>query len=371
MPTTRKEFHLGRLISALLICASASLLAAGNPALALKSTRPSDIFAPREVRESLTAYHDPTSNFDFDYPRSWQVVADPDKDSLFKISGTTSEGKYGEVKLSVVSSFHDSLLAMNMMEHEMAEKLPQYQKLEERKVRFGSRYQYTGDESKLRFSMGDMSLSDRMIFFADSGSVYCCSFICSAGESSSMEPLFDKILSSLHRTQTAHSKPTLTPGGPSKQIWKLVNYTDKTGQVAIGYPDGWHFVNNDPGKELDIKFRGRNDKGFDSELYLSRIDRPPTMSLEQFADFYEQTYLKALANFKCETTHRTTFGISRNDGLVHYCTFSVEGHPGRQANAFFAEGKHYYCVALNTVAWTEPEARDLFERVLSTIKVSE
>lgn len=123
-------------------------------------------------------------------------------------------------------------------------------------------------------------------------------------------------------------------------------------------------------KELDIKFHGKNEKGLEAELNLSRIDRPPTMSMEQFADTYEQTYLKPLANFRIEATHGSTFGITRDEGLINYCTFLVEGRPMRQANAFFSDSKHYYCVALNTAGWTETEARDLFERVLATVKQS-
>jgi hypothetical protein len=185
-----------------------------------------------------------------------------------------------------------------------------------------------------------------------------------------VQPFFDKILSTFHQTQTSHIEPAST-ASTAHQSWKLSSYTDKFGRITMSYPEGWKFVNTDPGRELDIKFEGSSPSGLPGGIHLSSIDKPLNMSLEQFEEQAETTYLKILPSYAKQAAHRTVFGISRTDGLENSTTFSMDGHSARQANVFFADSKRYYFVSLTTLGWPEPEARELFQRVLSSVKLAE
>lgn len=318
----------------------------------------------------MVAYREQVTGLEFNYPKVWQAQPKPDKDCLLKISGLLADSKYGELKITALDNVHDSTVAKTFMESELERALTGYKKVQERRVRFGSRYQYTGSDLVANFRAGEIPLTDRLVFFLDNGRVVCLSFISKTSESGSLQPLFDQMLSSFHRS----SKVTQAASGTASSAqtsWSLANYSDKAGQISLGYPQGWKFVNNDIGKDLDVKFTGKNAKGLDAELFVSQVDKHPSMTLDQFSEKFEQTYLTPLKNFRKEASHQSSFGISHNDGTVQYSSFNVEGLPGRQAAAFFGNSKHYYCVALNSVGWTERETRDLFDRVLASIKLGE
>jgi hypothetical protein len=339
---------------------------AANPQSgSMSSTAIVNIYAPRESRTAMVPLHEATTNLDFNCPKAWQPLPTTEKDSVLKVGGAT-DGHYGELKISRIEDVPDVAAAKNIIQSGLERAIPGSSKLEEREVRFGTKYQFTGTDLHLSFTIGEAAYRDRMIFFKDNGHLFIFSFICKNSDYAFMGPVFDQILSSVHHSQGS----SVAGSSAAKKELSFERYSDKSGQIAVDYPAGWKFENRDPGKELDVKFAGANSQGLGAELNLARIDKSPTLSLDQFVDTYEDTYMKDLKDLRRQSSHRTTFGISHVDGQIHYSSFTVNGHPMRQAAAFFADSGHYYCVALNSALWPERESRDLFERVLASVKLS-
>ncbi len=342
-----------------------SATSAANPGNGRASSSIVNIYAARESKVPTVQLHEPSTNLDFTYPKSWQRLPTTEKDSVLKVAGT-SDGHYGELKISKIEDVPDISAAKNFIQSGLERAFPGSAKLEEREVRFGTKYQFTGTDLHLSFTIGEASYRDRMVFFSDNGHMFIFSFLCKNSDYALMGPVFDQILSSTHHSQGS----SVASSSAAKKELTFERYADKSGQISVGYPAGWKVENRDPGKELDVKFTGASAQGLGAEMSLARIDKNPTLSLDQFVDTYEDVYMKDLKDLRRQSTHRTTFGISHVDGQIHYSTFTVDGHPMRQAAAFFADSGHYYCVALNTALWPERESRDLFERVLASVKLS-
>ncbi len=356
--------------------AMAVFLAAVCPTVA-KSNSPSasstvNIYAPRQPSVAMATMREPSTGLDFSLPQAWQRATDSEEDQVLKIGGSTS-GHFGELKISKFKDKIEIPAAKLLIQSGFEQAFPGTKKLEERTVRFGNRSQFIGSEMHLTFKMGEAIYRDRIVFLILDGHLSTLSLLCLASDSSQMQPLFDQILASMHSGQstTERSSNPSSPKLNALQTWKFSRYTDKTGTMAIDYPAGWKVEAADPSKENEAKFTGTNTKELGGELVVTKIDRSPEFTLEKFNETYANTFLKPLKDYHKQSTHRTTFGISRLDGIIEYSTFSAEGHPGRQTVVFFSDNHHHHCVALTTMLWSELEARELFNRILSSIKITE
>lgn len=333
------------------------------PATAIRN-----IFAPAQIRESLNTFQDPTTGLSFCYPKSWKEESD--KDAIVKFNGTTSTGEFGEIKLGHNVGFSDVDAVIKVIGVGLEQLLPGFKKISTEKIRFGDRYQLTGTELIVSFTFNGTPMFNRFIFFVHGGEVQSISFVCQAEQYQKMQPLFDRLLLTVHSTSGSTHIASSTGQTSVQSRWQLKTYSDKSGKISLSYPDGWQLKNNDPGKDLDIKFVGKSADGMGGELFLSRLEMPPGMTLDQFADTFEETYLKPLKDFRKNSTRRSAFGVSREEAIIRDCTFSAEGHRARHDAAFFSSGGQFYCLALNTIYWKEQDCKDLFERVLASVKLS-
>jgi hypothetical protein len=348
------------LASAILILANSAVLAA--PA----GPSPRDIRASFDTRESQRLYQDTKTGLAFSYPQSWH--SEQDKDALAVFRGTTSDNGFAEVKLSLHEGMKNADSTARILLAVLGQ-LPEFKTVSSERIRFGSRLQYTALEELVSFKAGENVVYERLVFFPCGSNIVSLTLVSQASKYRQALPTFDRILASVHAFRPTGTAAN-TRGEGGQKLWKFVPYSAKNGKISLMVPEGWQEHNNDPGKELDMKFTGKNADGTAGEIFISGAQRPPDMQLAQFESVYEEKYLQPFKDFRKLSTRNASVGLSRNDGIIQECIFTADGHSGKQWAVFFADSENFYCVALNTMYWKDADSKELFERVLSSIRTS-
>lgn len=323
------------------------------------------IFVKQDSSGRLSHFRDANLNFEFDYPSGLTKIPDSEKDLIVKLDGLVNQ-KHMELKFSRLPDAPDPRIAEQLIASNFQKALPGCSVSGKRNIRFGKGLTFTGSETLFHFHLGDELFATRIVLLSNRDQTYLISYVSTAHDDATSKPVFEQVLSSIQQ-RTASAQPQKRVSDDS---WSFEKYSDPSKQVSFDYPQGWK-QERDPGKEFELKFRGANKDGFGGELVVSRSERNPAVSIDQFFDSYEQTYLKPLKNYQRQSSSHGTFGISRQEGLMTSSTFTAEGHPFRHLTAFFAEGKYYYAVALTGGVWSEREMRAVFDRILASFKVSE
>lgn len=323
------------------------------------------IYAKQEVPTNLARFRDSAVNIEFDYPKALTKVADSEKDLIVKLAGVIDQ-KHVEVKLTKLEGVTDLHLAEQMVSSNFQKGLPGCKPVSRRDIRFGKGLAYTGAEQVFNFNVGDDIYSARVVLFSNRDQSYMLTFIGTARDSAVAKSVFEQVVASI-RQQSPYSS---TSRAQDAGGWSFSKYNDAARQVSFDYPEGWK-LEQDPGKEFEVKFHGANKAGLGAELVVTRLERDPAYTLDQFFDTYEKTYLKPLQNYQKLSTTHTAFGVTRHEGSLTSSTFTSEGHHFRHLTAFFAEGKYYYAVALTGGIWSEREMRSVFDRILASFKVTE
>ncbi|MBS1954182.1 MAG: hypothetical protein JST89_08350 [Cyanobacteria bacterium SZAS-4] len=348
------------LLAAFLLCAETF---AGD-ALAQPSKYVS-IFVKQDSAGSLSHFKDANLNFEFDYPRALVKMPDSEKDLIVKLGGLANQ-KHVELKFTRLPDAPDLRIAEQLITSNFQKALAGCSVSGKRNIRFGKGLTFTGSETLFHFRMGDELFATRIVLLSNRDQTYLISFVSTANDDATAKLIFEQVLSSIQQ-QSASTQPQTQVRSDS---WSFEKFNDPSRQVAFDYPQGWK-QEHDPGKEFELKFRGANKDGLGGELVVSRLERNPALTLDQFFETYEQTYLKPLKNYQRLSSSHGTFGISRQEGSMTSSTFTAEGHQFRHLTAFFAEGKYYYAVALTGGLWSEREMRSVFDRILASFKVSE
>ncbi len=323
------------------------------------------IFVKQDSAGAVSRFRDAGLNFEFDYPRSLVKTPDSDKDLIVKLAGIVNQ-KHVELKISKLPDAPDPRIAEQLLSSNFQKSLPGCIVSGKRDIRFGKGLTFTGSETLFHFHVGDEQFATRIVLFSNRDQTYLISFVSTARDDATAKLAFEQVLSSIQQ-QSAFVQPKKQA---SDESWSFEKFNDPSKQISFDYPQGWK-QESDPGKEFELKFRGANKDGLGGELVVSRLERNPAISLDQFFETYEQTYLKPLKNYQRQSSSHTTFGITRHEGSMTSSTFTAEGHPFRHLTAFFAEGKYYYAVALTGGIWSEREMRAVFDRILASFKVSE
>lgn len=323
------------------------------------------IYAKQEVPTNLAHFRDSSINFEFDYPKALNKVADSEKDLIAKLAGVIDQ-KYVEVKLTKLEEATDLRIAEQIVSSNFQKGLPGCKALSRRDIRFGKGLALTGTEQLFNFKVGDDLYAARVVLFSNRDQTYMFTFIGTASDSLVAKSVFEQVVASISQ-QSAYSSASRNAHGGG---WSFTKYSDHARQVSFDYPEGWK-LERDPGKEFEFKFHGANKSGLGGELVVTRLERDPAYTLDQFFETYEQTYLKPLPNYKKLSTTHTTFGVTRHEGSLTSSTFTSEGHNFRHLTAFFADGKYYYAVVLTGGVWSESDMRNVFDRILASFKVTE
>jgi hypothetical protein len=332
----------------------------------LQSVR--NIYASSDSRDAFVVYRDAKSNVSFGYPQGWHVQ--PDKDCLAKFNGTSGDGTFGEVRLGMHEGIAEPEAVSHIMLTGLSKALPGFKEVSTDKIRFGNHMQYTGKETLISGKIGEAEMYQRWVFFSTGSNVFSLSFACPADAYKKMLPTFDRVLTTVNGALLSPpSSAANSSVGPTSL--KMATYSDKAKRITFLYPEGWEVHPGDPGKEVDVKFAGKNSQGMGAELAVSGMLRPPYMSIEQFAATYEDTYLKPLKNCHKLTSKTDTIGLSHNEGVQQSWSFEAEGHKARQSAAFFADSSRYYAIVLTSAYWKDNETEDIFQRVISSVKTSE
>jgi hypothetical protein len=322
------------------------------------------IFARQDLAASAAHYRDGAVNFEFDYPRTLIKVVDTEKDTIVKLSGVIDQ-KHTDFKLSKLEGAPEPKLAEQFVLANMQKGLPGCTLVARRDIRFGHGLTFSGSEQQFNFRLGDEPYTARVVIFSHRDQTFMWTFTCAVRDEATIKPFFDNTLASL-RQQSAGSVSTRTVDNSLT----FDEFNDSTKQISFDYPQGWK-LERDPGKEFETKFRGSNKAGLGAELTVTRLERPPGYTLDQYFDTFEQTYLKPLKGYQKLSTTHSTFGITHHDGSLTSSTFTAEGHPCRQLTAFFAEGRYYYAIVLTGGIWSEREMRNVFDRILASFKLTD
>lgn len=323
------------------------------------------IFVKQDSAGAVSHFRDAGLNFEFDYPRSLAKIPDSEKDLIVKLAGLVNQ-KHVELKFARLPDASDLGIAEQLITSNFQKSLPDCSVSGKRNIRFGKGLTFTGSETLFHFHIGDELFATRIVLLSNRDQTYLVSFVSTAHDDATAKLAFEQVLSSIQQ-KTAFVQPKKQANDES---WSFEKFNDPSKQISFDYPQGWK-QESDPGKEFELKFRGANKDGLGGELIVSRLERNPAISLAQFFETYEQTYLKPLKNYQRQSSSHTTFGITRHEGSLTSSTFTAEGHPFRHLTAFFAEGKYYYAVALTAGMWSEREMRAVFDRILASFKVSE
>lgn len=352
------------LSSIFLLTAIVSMHASASAAYAQQQKYVS-IFVKQDSAGSVSHFRDAGLNYEFDYPRELAKVSDSEKDLVVKLVGLVNQ-KHLELKVTRLPDAPDPSIAEQLISSNFQKALPGCSVSGKRNIRFGKGLTFTGTETLFHFHMGDEPFATRIVLFSNRDQTYLISLVSTARDDASAKQTFEQVLSSIQQ-QSASAQA-------QKQVkdesWSFDKFSDPSKQISFDYPHGWK-QERDPGKEFEVKFHGANKDGLGGELVVSRSERNPGMSTDQFFESYEQIYLKPLKNYQRQSTSHSTFGITRHEGSMTSSTFTAEGHPFRHLTAFFADGKYYYAIVLTGGVWSEREMRGVFDRILASCKVGE
>ncbi|CAN5500130.1 hypothetical protein BH10CYA1_BH10CYA1_39520 [soil metagenome] len=323
------------------------------------------IFVKQDSAGSTSHFRDAGLNYEFDYPRGLTKAPDGEKDLIVKLVGLVNQ-KHVELKFSRLPDAPDLQIAEQLISSIFQKSIAGCSISGKRNIRFGRGLTFTGSETLFHFHMGDQLFATRIVLFSNRGQTYLISFVSTVNDDATDKQAFEYVLSSIQQQSAfAQSQKQV-----KNESWSFEKFNDPSKQISFDYPQGWK-LERDPGKEFEVKFSGSNKDGLGGELVVSRSERNPAMSTDQFFESYEQTYLKPLKNYQRQSTSHSTFGISRHEGSMTSSTFTAEGHPFRHLTAFFAEGKYYYAIALTGGIWSDREMRGVFDRILASCKVGE
>lgn len=330
--------------------------------------------------ENWILFNEPSSGIKMAHPKSWVVEKNPEEDCLVKFSGTTSADKYGEIKLSLNKDEIDPERLAEYTRLTLSKDLPGYKHVASTSMKFGRLGQFSGNSVEVVFNVGTLPVHQQYIFFKHLGKTYTLAFSSPEAGFTQVMPTYKQALAYLDKANTAQQSPAAnsatklqstsshaTAGGAARgNSFDLVALEDATLPVSLSYPVGWRVSKEGKHDERGVKISGNGPNGQGAELHFWYGPRHDG-SLDHLVQMVEDEYLKPLPQYqRITSTHSNVSGI---DGVKQYSTFVMDGIPTRQNALFFADGKSFYCLTLTAMTWSQQELRDLFDRVVSSLKL--
>jgi hypothetical protein len=319
--------------------------------------------------ESWVLFNEPNSGLKMAHPKSWAVEKNPDAEGIVKFSGTTSDGKFGEIKLSLNKDEIESEHLAEYTRLTVLKSLPGAKNLSSTALKFGRLGQFSGNSVEVSFNMNGLPVHQQYVFFKHGGKTYTIAFTSPEAGFAQLVPTYKQALSYFdggNSTKSLTPRKSGTTGGAGIEQIQLTQLEDNALPIKLYYPLGWSVTKDGKADERDLKFSGNGPTGKAAELHFWYGPRPEG-TLDHLVEIVEDEYMKPLAQYQRVTnTHTNVSGV---DGVKQYATFAIGGVPVRQNALFFADGKSFYCMTLTSATWTQPELRDLFDRVVSTLKL--
>lgn len=310
----------------------------------------------------ITSFREPRTGLTVNYPSQWKLVGKPDVDTLFRIDAPTCAIEFGVDS----SPGLPVKQAARMWESVILPQMPGFTLISSNRVKLGQNGSLDGLTSVVEFSVNDIVMKQRWIFFGQTGSVF--HVVISSPKAAETEGLPDihQMLMSLKFT----GGTLASQGSPAQkeiQPWSRLSLF-QDGPVTINYPEGWQ-VNKFPEPEVLVKLHGKTESGeADLQIRRSIVDR--TTSLDEIAETVETNYLKQLKSFRRIRQEHVGLpgGVS---GVLQEFTFEASGLPFRQVTVYRREADHLYTLSLTAFNWKQSDMLTLFNRCLGTWVVRE
>jgi len=316
--------------------------------------------------QSFSEYSDAQSGLIVKYPRGWTLQLHPDKDVLFKFSGTKDEAS-GEMAVSAntdPAASAEKLLKMYQLM--MFSQLQNFKSIAEKKIAFGVDRKFEGLSQDVAFDMGGLPVRQRYVLFDHNGKAVTIKFTSAAPQFDKLLPTYDDMLLSVRPTTGASTQDRAATGGGAST---LVRLQSSSSPVRFAYPSGWSVTEKREDPDNPLAISGTDAAGHPGSIGLFSGDLHPNASLEQAVQALEERHFSRRAEFKTTRQETVNFGSSsRLSGIVHESTFNQGGFPAAQKAVFFREGNRLYVIALTGVAWKESEMNILFQKLLATVE---
>jgi hypothetical protein len=309
------------------------------------------------------------------YPTGWAVTAQPQIDVPFKIGGTTASGFAGELEIHIAAATTDITDVFKAVQSNVWPKLKDFKEVTGSEGNWGRNALFHGPWREISFKIGDLAVRQRWYFFRYNKQNFMLVFTAPDGGWAKVLPIFSQILTTLEpspRSKMIKSNSESTNSGAASskaiQSWDLAALQDDALlPLRLSYPIGWKVKKQTHGDDREWKIDGKNSSGHEAEMHVWSVPRGD-FSLDRFVESVEDQYFKPLKNYQKLNSGRRIVGGA--DGITTSLTFATdEGFPGKMDVLYFADRDRFYGVSLMTVAWSQQEMRNLFDRLYGTIKL--
>ena len=333
----------------------------------------SSISAPTDVREEMSWYSDKNAGIMFLYPKRFTPKPKSDSNCLFKIGGVSSGGQNGEIELSS----HPADLAAdtfgNVLAETLQKQLPGYDPGKLDWVRFGRSLKLNGVTRVAHLKLGEAKFCQRVTHWTQNGRTYTLTMLGPEPEWSTLDPLYNYVLLSI----MPFGSPGAAAGAPRGETHKTTAATTsyakwyKKGVGSFSYPSTWE-VEQELDSHVIVKIAGTDSSGRGGELQLTHHPAWNELTLQQFADAVEKTYLKPQKNWTKLTESNVTFGSGRRqEGLRRSGSLTVKGVPAMSHTTFWTENGKHYCLSVTTMGYSRQDADTLFNKAMQTLTMED
>lgn len=327
------------------------------------------ITAPSDIREDLTWYSDKRAGVMFAYPKRFTTQANPDAETMVKVSGVTGAGLNGEIQLNMSVSDAAVDTVGKALAEALQKQIPTYQPGKLEWVRFGRNLKLNGVTRVADLSVGAAKFKQRVTHFAHNGRVYTFTMLGPQSQWAALDPIYNFILLSVAPYGSSGGSAS-APRGESgnKEATGFSNFYKK-GIGSFAYPASWK-VQDEFDPNVLVKITGTDSSGRGGEIQLSHHAAWDASSLQQFADLVEKTYLKPQKNWARLTDSSFTFGAgTRMEGMRRSGSMLVNGADAMSHTAYWTSNGHNYCFSMTTLGYSRQDADALFNKAIQTLNI--
>ncbi len=319
----------------------------------------------------LKPYSAPSVGLNLNYPASWKVLPNPDKDTLLKISAAESSGLHCESSVAEMHAIDDEKLAMGLIEQMIRNHSPNYQVISKGDLYIGPKGKLKAYAQTFSLQADQLKLLQKFVAVRSPGSsMVVLSFSYLPSESASIEPLVQTILS----TVQFGGKPTSINAAPKTTVktddTSLTSFTSKAPSITISYPSNWKIVDTIEAGTL-AKFNGHDESGRGGELTVSTMPAPRS-NLEDLEPMLDENIFHKLKNYHCVRKESMTFGSPRSiTGEMIEGTSDTNGKEARHLTCYCKEQDRYFVVSLWGIGYKPGELHALFSKIANTFRIND
>lgn len=332
----------------------------------------------------FAAYRNTQAGISLSYPKQFQVKENPpdDKDAIAKISGAIGGGDDLEIRVAVADGGMSKESFARLLEEVLFQKLSDYHKVKEGRIHIGTGRKLDAFYQVISFKIGTLPFQQSYYYVTAGTNLYMLTYTHGQDAAPRVRPFIDQSLatlalsnvytapgrtSAIHASNASAAQPSTGASTSARQQLPLRFYRNDVGKIAMSVPSNWK-LEEAPEKDVVFRVSGTSPEGMGGLLALYSGDAWPGSTLEQFVEVIEKDYLQKQKSYRKVSEEHRVVGPLSTSSIVQHVTFDSSGAHTLQMNMFFAANGHLYALCLVTPGWRESDARELFNKISSSVR---